>query len=136
MDKILDIEIVKQIIEFVKYAFTNLGWFIFVPVGGALLIMFFLNLILKKVDKANTNLDLATLRKSFEFIISFPLAFGIYCLTAVCLKLNTPFVEQVIPGLIVLGVVVQTLYVIINRVILALFKFVINSVKKATRKDK
>ena len=136
MDKILDIEIVKQIIEFAKYLVNEMKWFAFIPVGGALVIMFILNLILQKVDKAKTNLDLATLRKSFEFIISFPLTFGIYCLTALCMKLDTPFMEQLVPGLIVLGLGVQLIYVVINRIVLALFKFVINSVKKATRKEK
>lgn len=136
MDKILDIEIVKQSIDFIKYLVNELKWFAFIPIGGALLIMFIINLILKKVDKAKTNLDLATLRKSFEFVISFPLAFGIYCLTAVCMKLDPPFVEQLLPGVIILGLTVQLIYVVINRVVLALFKFVINSVKKSLHKDK
>lgn len=136
MDKILDIEIVKQIIEFTKYLVNELKWYAFIPVGGALLIMFIVNLLLQKVDKSKTNLDLATLRKSFEFIISFPLAYGIYCLTALCLKLDTPFMEQLVPGLLVLGLGVQLIYVVINRIVFALFKFVINSVKKSVVRKK
>lgn len=135
MDKLLDIEFIRQAWEFTKYFVNELKWFAFIPVGGALLIMFVVNLLLKKVDKSKAKLDLATLRKSFEFIISFPLAFGIYCLTAVCMKLDPPYLEQ-LPGMLVLGLAVQLIYVVINRVIFALFKFVINSVKKATTKEK